>query len=73
MSHLIPNPADLHALVDQLAKTLTAARDGDLSAYADARDAARAVEVAARRLDVDLGDEAYRAQCARVHEQERAR
>lgn len=58
----IPTPADLHELVDKLAEALTAARAGNLSAYGEARDHARAIEVAGRRIDVDLADEAYTAQ-----------
>ncbi len=56
-----PVPA-LRTLVDNLETALSAARTGDVGAYATARDVARAIEVAGRRADVGLKDEQWTAQ-----------
>lgn len=79
MSHPLPDPTPptddptgLRALVDALEAQLAKARGGDLAAYGEARERARRVEVAARRLDVDLHDEAYRAQRDRANGSDRS-
>lgn len=79
MSHPVPDPkpttddpTGLHALVASMEAHLAKARAGDLEEYGQAREGARLVEVAARRLDVDLHDEAYRAQRDRANGSDRS-